>query len=263
MERVGSVAEFLASPVGRWVATDRVVAWCAARDLIGAAAWGAPVPEDADLLAEVWDALVGGRSEPFDKVFDVRFIERIADDTFARLVEHARQRLPVPRAVRRQLLLAPPGLAAAVTHGFWNVVPSQHPWHVSQDDEEGFAWLGRSAERPMIADAIAAARTPGALGRLRRWLEEHLGDADLGAAARALGISARTLQRQLGEDGTNFRAELRAARLLVARRLLALPDAKVEAVAAAVGCESASSFVRLFRAEYGETPAAWRDRVRG
>lgn len=261
MERAASVEDFLADPYGRFFGSERCVGWWAAPDLLGAAAWDEPRPDDVDLLARLWDAIVAGRTAPIDKIFDVRFVTRIAEDTFARLVDHARQRAPVVREVRRQVLLAPPGLAAAVTHGFWSMVPSRHPWHVTTDDQEGFAWLGHT---PALCAEIAAmldeARDRRPPARLRRWLAANL-DADLAVAASALGMSSRTLQRQLSDAGTSFREELRGARLDVARRLLAEPDAKIEAVAAAVGCDSASSFTRLFREVHGETPAAWRDRV--
>jgi len=260
MQQAPSLAGFAADPVGQYVATERCVAWCAAPDLIGAAAWDEPTPADVDFLVETWDALVRARVEPFDKVFDVRFVVRIREDTFARLVGHARDRQPVPREVRKQVLLAPAGIASAVVHGFWSVVPSRHPWHVTGDDRDGFTWLGRADLHAEVIATIDRLRDADLLARLRRWLEINLAGAELGTAAAALGVAPRSLQRHLGDAATSFRVEVRGARMAVARRLLVEPDAKVEAVAAAVGCESASSFVRLFRETHGETPAAWRDR---
>jgi AraC-like DNA-binding protein len=260
MERAPSLERFLAEPDGHYLATDRVVAWCVAPDLIGAAAWDEPTPADVDFLVAAWDALMRRHRDPFDKVFDVRHVLRIREDTFARLVGHARERQPVPREVRKQVLLAPEGIAKAVVAGFWNLVPSRHPWHVTGDDLEGFTWLGRADHHGAVNAMLDHLRDADPIARLRRWLEANLVGAELAAAARALGMAPRSLQRQLTDTSTSFRAELREARLAVARRLLAEPDAKVEAVASAVGCESASSFVRLFREAHGETPAAWRDR---
>jgi AraC-like DNA-binding protein len=261
MERAADLAQFSADPVGRFAATERCVAWCAAPDLVGAAAWDEPNPDDVDFLATAWDALLRSRAAPFDKVFDARFVSRIREDTFARLVAHARDRQPMPNLVRKQVLFAPAGIGSSVVHGFWNLVPSRHPWHVTGDEDEGFTWLGRAAERPAIAAVLTALRAGDLASRLRRWLEVHLVGAELDEAASALGLAARSLQRQLGVAGTSFRAEVRSARLAVARRMLAEPDAKIEAVAAAVGFESSSSFVRTFREVHGETPAAFRDRV--
>jgi AraC-like DNA-binding protein len=260
MERAPSLERFLADPVGRYLATERCVAWCAAPDLMGASAWDEPGPSDVDFLVSAWDPMVRRHREPFDKVFDVRFVTRIREDTFARMVEQARARTPVPREVRKQVLLAPEGIAKAVVHGFWNLVPSRHPWHVTGDDVDGYAWLGRAEHRAQIAAMLDHLREADPLARLRRWLDAHLVGADLTTAARALAVAPRSLQRQLADAGTSFRAELRVARLAAARRLLDERDAKIDAVAAAVGCDSTSSFVRLFREAHGETPAAWRDR---
>lgn len=261
MQRAADHAQFSADPVGRFVATERCAAWCSAEDLLGAAAWDEPSPEDVDFMAAAWDALLRSRRAPFDKVFDARFVTRIREDSFARLVAHARERVPVPHQVRKQVLLAPTGIASSVVHGFWNVVPSRHPWHVTHDDADGFTWLGRAGERAAIAAVLDGLRDGELSIRLRRWLEGHLLDAQLDDAAAALGVAARSLQRQLGAAGTSFRDEVRAARLDVARRMLAEPDAKIEAVAVAVGFESSSTFVRTFRQVLGETPAAFRDRV--
>jgi AraC-like DNA-binding protein len=261
MERATSLERFTADPVGRFTANERCVAWCAAPDLIGAAAWDEPGPADVDFLASAWDAVLRACDVPFDKVFDARFVSRIREDAFARLLAHARERQPLPRQVRKQVLLAPPGIASSVVHGFWNLVPSRHPWHVTGDDRDGFAWLGRADMVETVAEMIALLRDHDPIARLRRWLETHLIDPQLDDAAAALGVAPRSLQRQLGGAATSFRAEVRAIRLEMARRLLAEPDAKVEAVAAAVGFESSSSFVRLFRQIHGETPAAFRDRV--
>ena len=263
VDRAPTLDDFIADPVGRYVATERVVAWCAAPDLLGAAAWDEPAPADVDFLVAGWDALVAVRTGPFDKVFDVRFVSRIREDTFARLVERVRSRQPVPREVRKQVLLAPDGVASAVVHGFWNLVPSRHPWHVTGSDADGFAWLGREAMCGGVAAMIAHLREGEPLARLRRWLALHLTGAELDVAAAAIGLAPRSLQRHLRDAGTSFRAEVRAVRLEEARRLLLAPDAKIDAVAAAVGCETASSFVRMFREAHGETPAAWRDRHRG
>jgi AraC-like DNA-binding protein len=262
VERCGSIDSFLADPVGRFVATERVTAWCAAPDLLGAAAWDEPAPADVDFLVAAWDRLVAVRTERFDKVFDVRFVSRIREDTFAQLVERVRMRQPVPREVRKQVLLAPGGVASAVVHGFWNLVPSRHEWHVTDDDVDGFAWLERSELRAGVAAIIEHLREGDPLARLRRWLALNLTAAELDAAAAAIGLAPRSLQRHLRDTGTTFRNELRVARLDEARRLLSTTDTKIDAIAAAVGCESSSSFVRLFREAHGETPAVWRERHR-
>ena len=46
-----------------------------------------------------------------------------------------------------------------------------------------------------------------------------------------------------------------------ARRLLRHSSERVEEIAARVGYADATHFIRMFRREHGDTPAAWRRRL--
>lgn len=84
----------------------------------------------------------------------------------------------------------------------------------------------------------------------------------LEAQAARVGASLRTMQRLFSvETGAPLGAWRRAARLHIARRLLA-SGAPIHEVAARVGYSSASAFIHSFRARTGETPARWASRVR-
>jgi AraC-like DNA-binding protein len=78
------------------------------------------------------------------------------------------------------------------------------------------------------------------------------------AAARALGRSTRSLQRELRAAGTSFRAELARARADVAAELLADSELKLETVAARAGFTSPSHFSRFFRRRTGRPPSRSR-----
>lgn len=78
------------------------------------------------------------------------------------------------------------------------------------------------------------------------------------AVAGALGMSERTLRRQLGEEGSNFRALLDAVRYRKAQQLLAGSAQGVEAIAQQLGYAESASFIHAFQRWSGETPAAWR-----
>lgn len=239
-----------------------MLAWIASETLGGAAAWGDPEPDDVALLTRTWDRMASGR-EPLDWVFDIRHLTRISDEVYRRMVDGAAPRL-TSRPIGRQAVLVPStGLTLAIAHGFPEVVRNPRAPRVFHDDAAAFEWLGQPETlRAEIADVTEAARAPGPVTRLRAWLERHLARPELADAARDLAVAPRTLQRQLAVAGTSFRAVVRETRVAVATRLLAEPAAKVDAVALAVGCESTSSFVRLFREVTGETPATWRDRRR-
>ena len=76
--------------------------------------------------------------------------------------------------------------------------------------------------------------------------------------AKSLGMSARTMQRRLGELGTTYQDVLDAVRRRSARRLLASTDLGIGELAFLLGFEEVNSFMRAFHAWEGTTPAKWR-----
>ncbi len=80
--------------------------------------------------------------------------------------------------------------------------------------------------------------------------------------ARSLGMSARTLQRRLGELGTSYQALLDDVRRRSARRLLASTDLDSGEVAFLLGFEELNSFTRAFHSWEGTTPTRWRASAR-
>jgi AraC-like DNA-binding protein len=85
------------------------------------------------------------------------------------------------------------------------------------------------------------------------------GRPELSDVARDLGMSERTLQRRITEEGKSFRELLVDARKELGRRLLSDPSADINEVACLLGYQDASSFYRAFREWEGTTPNRWRD----
>lgn len=85
------------------------------------------------------------------------------------------------------------------------------------------------------------------------------GRPELGDVARELGMSERTLQRRITEEGTNFRELLVNARQELGRQLLSDPSADIDEIACLLGYHDASSFYRAFREWEGTTPNRWRE----
>jgi AraC-like DNA-binding protein len=80
----------------------------------------------------------------------------------------------------------------------------------------------------------------------------------LADVAKSLGMSARTMQRRLGELGTTYQDVLDDVRRRSARRLLANTDLGMGEIAFVLGFEEVNSFLRAFHAWEGTTPATWR-----
>jgi AraC-like DNA-binding protein len=96
--------------------------------------------------------------------------------------------------------------------------------------------------------------------RTRSLLLESLpgGEAEVQCIARRLGMSTRTLQRRLGDEGATFRQVVQATREQLARHYLgntALPFAEISFL---LGFDEESSFFRAFKAWTGTTPSALR-----
>ena len=114
------------------------------------------------------------------------------------------------------------------------------------------------------AELDAALAAQGLSQRVRAVMVEHLalGEVRLATVAAVLGLSARTLQRRLGEQGERFADLLDAVRLDQARRLLSHTDWPVQDIASRLGFTDPGSFSHAFRGWTGATPQAWRQQLR-
>jgi AraC-like DNA-binding protein len=102
--------------------------------------------------------------------------------------------------------------------------------------------------------------TPSFLEALDRLLEQASSDGEPGleGTARKLGMSARTLQRRLSDEGTAFADRVDAARRRATLRWLEAPDVSLADVAYLVGFKEQASLTRAVRRWTGQTPVQWR-----
>ena len=103
----------------------------------------------------------------------------------------------------------------------------------------------------------------GAGERVRSALLELLpsGLASVQAVAKKLGVSARTLQRRLQDEGTSFQRVLDRTREELARHYLGTEMAAAE-ISFLLGYEDPNSFVRAFHEWAGVTPEQLRNQLR-
>ena len=78
--------------------------------------------------------------------------------------------------------------------------------------------------------------------------------------AREMGLSARTLQRRLAEDGLTFQQQTQEARRELARHYLLNSTLELNETAYLLGYEDAHSFFRAFHQWEGSPPGEWRAR---
>lgn len=116
------------------------------------------------------------------------------------------------------------------------------------------------------AEAILAERSPrgGVALDVRRALSPSMitGDVRIGALARQLGMSGRTLQRRLAAEGVSFQQLLDEARKEAAGRFLREQALAICEVAYLVGYSEPAPFHRAFKRWYGMTPELFRRKHR-
>ncbi len=125
-------------------------------------------------------------------------------------------------------------------------------------DPHLYAILGPTAE------SLAAAATPEALvtDQARRAIQRarSLEDTDVEAIARSLGMTARTLQRRLKDEGTGFQALRDDTRRAQAEAYLRKGMSFAE-ISFLLGFSEPSAFFRAFKRWTGHTPLEGRARL--
>jgi len=119
---------------------------------------------------------------------------------------------------------------------------------LEQTARQELALAETSAVGPRVAHALRAAFARG---------EDPAPDQ----VAAGLGLSLRTLQRRLGEEGTSFRAVRDKACLDHAVERLRDRSTSVSTVADELGFADAAAFGKAFRRWTGATPSEWRRRA--
>jgi len=114
---------------------------------------------------------------------------------------------------------------------------------------------------PQLVSALEERRVQSSIREQVKWILRRLlagSRPEITAVARELGLSDRTLQRRIVEDGANFRQLLLETRKELVREYLTRPEIDVEEVAYLLGYEDSNSFYRAFRTWEGTTPAQWK-----
>jgi len=109
-----------------------------------------------------------------------------------------------------------------------------------------------------MASVIAnSQRDVSASDQVRALVSVRLGlsSVDVTALASELGVTARTLQRRLAEEGTSLRTVLQAYREKMAEAYLAQGNMSIEEISATLGYAESTAFSRAFKTWTGSSPS--------
>lgn len=269
VERAPDESSFFAAPHGRYLSAEGVIFWCQGPRLWGVTLWGSVTDACVARLTGWIDEEHRHDVPPYVTALDFRRVRGIEGDAFARWQawypqNRARQQ---QRVLRAAIVRPDGGIVAPVVAGIPTVVAPPIPWTVSVDLGAALAWLEIPSPDAvaLTLDAMhdACASRPPVVDALRAMLDRNLRAVTPDAVASSLGLSVRSLQRQLQAAGTSYDVEVQTARIRLAQRLLAESDRKLGAVAIESGFATQAHFNAVFRRLTGETPGAWRRRVRG
>ena len=252
-------AEFLESPIGRCAVGRTFVIWCGAPDLSGIILWGEPDDQDVRDLVALSEYIHHPSMAPERcAILDCRDVQRVDADTLLGFTTAARDRMPVwSSRISRQAVLLPSGLGGILIAGALTSVTPMHPMRVVRGLPQALAFIdhpsGHSSQTAATEIANAARGSSVLVTRVRARLALDLVETGVDDCAAALGLSARTLQRELQRLGTSFSDELRRARVAAAEELLRMSDLKIESIASRVGFGTASRMSAVLRRELSAT----------
>lgn len=267
VELVSDPHIFLAAPVGRCLVGEHILAWYRDPGLTVMVIWGLVTDPDVTCMLAMMEARCRKDARPHLALIDFRRMEQVEPAHFERVFsfyEANRERLV--EIIERRAVLRPKGFVGAAIEGYFALLSQTCHNRIFTEMSEALAWLGLPVSDPLPRELQAleerARSTPILVEEFRSHLRRSPQAVTLDGAARALGVSARTLQRQLKEARVSFRSELHLARVLRAQELLRSTDLKLLAIAHEVGVKKPQHLSALFRRLTGESPAGFRSRYR-
>jgi len=118
--------------------------------------------------------------------------------------------------------------------------------------------MARYAQR--FIESLPRVNEPSVVLEVRKaiYLMLPSGRASSDYVAQGMGLSVRTLQRQLDEAGTSFTNLLNDVRRELASRYMENPQYSLARISEQLGYSTPSSFTRWFTSQFGVAPVTWR-----
>lgn len=260
---VSTLGEFIKDPFDACVVRPAFLFWQRGKDLNGVRVLGALTVEAVDELFAAFETDVHPAAEPHASIVDFRLMTYTDLEAMNHFAETLLPRLPrFKEKVRRRLIVHGRGGLGIAVGGVRFQVPDLYPVRFVIAPEPHLEWLGVDPSDPILAWLDETLATHAGLDDFLRRLRSAFaaGHDTLAKSARALGLSARSLQRELARRGVSFRIARRDYRIDVARDLLtnATDLMTLEAVAQRAGFAAQRHLARAFSEALGVTPETYR-----
>jgi AraC-like DNA-binding protein len=213
-----NVADFLREPLDHYVEGRCSAFWVHGPTLAGAVYFGRPDESDffslPSLRAVPWCSEL---RTGYDVILDCSGLYGLSPLSFELLSSQLVEARRDARQIGRVAVIRGSGVPGALVGGlFHELVSPAFRAALFTDLDQALRWLKRPDHLAARADLLEMLeRVRGAsplLKALREHLAHHHESTTLDAAARALGLSARSFQRRLRELGTSFRSQLEQTR---------------------------------------------------
>jgi AraC-like DNA-binding protein len=257
-------ATFVGAPIGKWRRAGCSVVWCHSPTLTGCISWGRQTADETRAVMCLFDGFTQ-LAPRFDVILDGSSIDKVEPGSLLVFADWMRRNLELlRRRVRRHIGVNAPGVNAFLFAGILPLIGGGWPLTRVLERREAFRLLLPTGADELCAELEEIMNQvrgmPAVLSRLRDLLAGRHGRISAAEAARALGLSVRSLQRELSQAGYSYRDEQHAAQFRRAEELLQ-QESKISVVAARLGI-SERALTALVRSRSGLTPAELRQRLR-
>lgn len=258
---VPDLKTFFDEPARRYTVRRSFAYWQAERRVFGIIIWGRPDEADVDEICAAHEVGAAPLFRGHTSLVDLRALESVDLLAFGRLLAYLKKRRDAwSPMVSQQAVLHAGGFAHATVVGMFELFRPEHSVVFSDDPVTAYEAASASDVRLELEELRRTMLgTPEIVRRVHTAFEALHIRAGVSDVARRLGMSVRSLQRQLSAVGSSLRNERHSHMLRLSERLLEETKLDLDAIAAKVGASSASHLVTLFRQYRGTTPGAIRE----
>jgi AraC-like DNA-binding protein len=261
---VSDLAAFYTPGTRCYLVRQSFAYWQLEHRAFGVMVWGRPELPDLEEMIAAHEVGADPKFSGHTSLIDLRALEFVSAHSFERYLAMLRERREAwSPTVSRQAVLHNGGIPHAIVAGMFQFLDPKHPVTFFDDAGAAYGHVGAGhVQDELEALRLRVVGTPDVVRRVQSALDALSARADAESVARHVGMSLRSLQRQLAYAQSSLRKERQRHVVRTTERLLEQTELDLEAIAARVGVSSAAHLVTLFKRLKGTTPGSLRRSVK-